>query len=383
MKITAVETLKIRQDLRVHAGAIGWLWVRVHTDEGLIGLGETYPHPASEQAVIHERLAPLLIGRDPLALESVWSDLFLEVAYSGWAGAEMRGISAIDIALWDLAGKAAGLPVYRLLGGPCREQIPVYNTCYDHIDFMTRPVELARSLLDAGVRAMKIWPFDKVAKLTRGQSISPAQMRQASEPFRLIRDELGDSIDVALEFHGYWNLPCAVQIAREIEPLKPMWLEEMLPQDNLAAYAELARSTQLPLCLSERLMTHWQYRELLELRAARIVMPDLCWCGGFTAARKIAALAETHYLPVAPHNCGGPVLHAASAHFAAAVPNLRILETVRRHYLDEYKGLVEGILTPAHGLLPLPQGPGLGISLCESRLALPDVERQFFPPAKP
>jgi L-alanine-DL-glutamate epimerase-like enolase superfamily enzyme len=163
-----------------------------------------------------------------------------------------------------------------------------------------------------------------------------------------------------------------------------MWLEEMLPQDNMAAYSQLAAATHLPLCLSERLMTHWQYRELLGSGAARIVMPDLAWCGGFTAARKIAALAETHYLPVAPHNCGGPVLHWASAHLAAALPNLRILETVRRHYADEYVNLdVIGTspLQPALGALPLPPGPGLGVSLREDILQRQHAEIQQFPQA--
>lgn len=379
MKLTAVETIRLREGIRVHAGSIGWLWVRLHTDAGLIGLGETYPHPASEQAVLLERLAPKLIGRDPLAIERIWADLFLEVGYSGWAGAEMRAISAVDLALWDIAGQSAGLPVYNLLGGSCRDRIPIYNTCYDRYDFLTQPVELAASLLDSGIRAMKIWPFDPIAHETGGHSISPAQMKQGLAGLEAIRARFGDAMDVALEFHGYWDLPCAIEIARALEPLRPMWLEEMLPQDNPGAYARLAASTSLPLCLSERLMTHWQYRELLELGAASIVMPDLAWCGGFTAARKIAALAETYYLPAAPHNCGGPVLHCASAHFAAAVPNLRILETVRRHYLDEYNGLLDALVVPAGGWLPLPGGPGLGIRLNEERIARPDVEIRRFP----
>lgn len=379
MKITAVETIRLRKGLRVHAGPIGWLWVRIHTDEGLIGLGETYPHPASEQAVILDRLAPLLIGRDPLAIERLWADLFLAVSYSGWAGAEMRAISALDIALWDILGQSAGLPVYRLLGGPCRDSIPIYNTCYDHLDFLTQPVELARSLLAAGIPAMKIWPFDPIARQTRGQSISPAQIQQGLAGLEAIRAELGSAIDVALEFHGYWSLPCAIRIAQAVEPLDPMWLEEMLPQDNLSAYRELAASTRLPLCLSERLMTVWQFRDLLELGAARIVMPDLSWCGGLTQGRRIAALAEAAYLPVAPHNCGGPVLHWASAHFASAIPNLRILETVRRHYLDEYDGLLDHMLVPASGALPLPEGPGLGVRLNPERLTRDDVEIRRCP----
>jgi len=374
MKITAVETIRLKRGLTVHAGPIGWLWVRVHTDEGLIGLGETYPHPASEQAIVLERLAPKLIGRDPLAIEKIWADMFLEVSYSGWAGAEMRAMSAIDLALWDISGQACGRPIYQMLGGPCRDRIRIYNTCYDHFDFLTQPVELAGSLMEMGIRAMKIWPFDPIAKETGGQYITTAQMRQGLAGLEAIRAKFGDSIDVAMEFHGYWSLPCAMEIARALEPLAPMWLEEMLPQDNLAAYKVLADSTRLPLCLSERLMTHWQYRELLELRAARIVMPDLAWCGGFTTARKIAAMAEAHYLPVAPHNCGGPVLHWASAHLAAAIPNLRILETVRRHYLDEYDGLMDASLVPVDGWLPLPGGAGLGVRLSEERIGRDDVE---------
>jgi L-alanine-DL-glutamate epimerase-like enolase superfamily enzyme len=355
------------------------MWVRIHTDTGLIGLGETYPHPTSEQAVVLERLAPKLIGKDPLAIEKLWADLFLEVSYSGWAGAEMRAMSAVDLALWDIAGQAAGVPIYSLLGGPCRERIRIYNTCYDRLDFLTQPVELAASLMDSGVRAMKIWPFDPIAKETGGQWITAAQMRRGLAGLEAIRASLGDTMDVAMEFHGYWNLPCAMEIARALEPLRPMWLEEMLPQDNAGAYKRLADSTRLPLCLSERHMTHWQYRELLELGAASIVMPDLAWCGGMTTAKKIAALAETYYLPVAPHNCGGPVLHWASAHFAAAIPNLRILETVRRHYLDEYDGLLESMLVPEDGWLPLPGGPGLGVKLSEDRIRRDDVEIRRFP----
>jgi L-alanine-DL-glutamate epimerase-like enolase superfamily enzyme len=154
-----------------------------------------------------------------------------------------------------------------------------------------------------------------------------------------------------------------------------MWLEEMLPQDNLAAYAELRRETRLPLCISERLMTRWGFRELLENRAASIVMPDICWCGGISEAKKIASMAETHYLPVAPHNCGGPVLHFASAHLAANAVNLFIMETVRRNYLEDHQGILTMNLVPQNGQLALPPGPGLGIELHPEMLKRPDVTR--------
>jgi galactonate dehydratase len=143
MRITAVETIHLRRGITVHAGPIQWLWVRIHTDSGLVGLGETYPHPEAEKAVVHRTLAPVLLGRDPSQIDRLWADMLQAVSFSGWAGAEMRAISAVDIALWDLAGKAANLPLYQLLGGASRASIRTYNTCYDHIDFLTEPVRLA------------------------------------------------------------------------------------------------------------------------------------------------------------------------------------------------------------------------------------------------
>jgi L-alanine-DL-glutamate epimerase-like enolase superfamily enzyme len=234
-------------------------------------------------------------------------------------------------------------------------------------------VKLARSLLDSGIRAMKIWPFDPIARETRGQYITRAQMRDGIEPLRLIKQEFGEDMDVAMEFHGFWNLHCAIQIAQECEQYSPMWLEEMLPQDNLAAYGELAAATSLPLCVSERLMTRWAFRELLDNGAARIVMPDISWCGGISEARKIATAAETQYRPIAPHNCGGPLLHAASLHLAANVTNLYILESVRRHYADEYRGLVTKDYVARDGVFGLPDGPGLGVELSQETLARPDA----------
>ena len=369
MRIVAVETVRPAKGMTVHAGAIGWLWVRIHTDSGLIGLGECYPHPEAERAVIHKCLAPVLLGRDARQIDRLWLDMFQAVSYSGWAGAEMRAISAVDIALWDLAGKAAGQPIYQLLGGASRESIPTYNTCYDFVDFLTEPVRLARELSASGIHAMKIWPFDPIAKETGGQSITAEQMRRGLEPIRLIREELGDSMDIAMEFHGMWNLPSAIRIAKALEPYSPMWLEEMLPQDNMAAYRELASSTSLPLCLSERLMTRYQFRELLENRAARIIMPDICWCGGISEAKRISTMAESYYLPVAPHNCGGPILHFATAHLSANVTNLAIMESVRRNYRTEFEGLTTEMLYPGEGgRFPLPNGPGLGVEIKEDVL---------------
>jgi galactonate dehydratase len=374
MRITRIETITLGESTQVHAGKVGWLWVRIHTDEGTYGTGETFPASTSERAVVLADFAPSLLGRDPRDIERIWSDLFLQVQYRGWAGAEIRALSGIDVALYDLVGKSYNLPVYTLLGGKFRDSVPIYNTCYDDsYDFNDKPVELASDLLNAGITAMKIWPFDRIAQRTLGQSISEDQMTEGLEPVRRIREAYGNRMQIMMEFHGLWNLPCAVKIAHALEPYNVTWLEEMLPQDNMAAYATLARSVKQPLCISERLFTRWGFREVLENGAASVIMPDLAWCGGLTEARKIAALASTYYLPIAPHNCAGPITHFASWHLATATPNLTILETVRRHYTHRYPEMTTATCTPNNGHLGIPPGPGLGVDLREEFVRGPRV----------
>lgn len=371
MRITKIKTIALAHGITVHAGSVSWLWVQLHTDEGLIGLGETYPAAETAATVIHESLAPMLLGRDAREIDRLWTDMHRTIGYHGWAGAEMRAISAIDIALWDLQGKAAGQPIYQLLGGKSRDRIRTYNTCYDHVyDFNQDAGPLAQDLLSMDIRAMKIWPFDATALENGGQFITQKQMDRCLEPIRKVRDAVGDEIELALEFHGYWNLPTAIKIAQAVKPYGIMWLEEMLPQDNLAAYARLKQETEIPLIISERLMTRWQFRELFELGAAQIVNPDICWCGGISEAKRIATMAETYYIPVAPHNCGGPVLHFASLHLAQNLPNLFILESVRRHYLKEYEGFVTDMGPAERGTFSAPDSPGLGVEL------MPDVRNR-------
>lgn len=380
MKITKIETIVLTRGITVHAGKINWLWVRVHTDGGLVGLGETYPAAESCEAVVRTQLAPVLLGRDAREIDRLWNDMFLAVGCFGWAGAEIRAISAIDIALWDLFGQATGQPIHRLLGGKSREAIRTYNTCYDHVyDFNHDADKLAVDLLGQGIGAMKIWQFDATALKNGGQFITNAELDACLGPIRKIRDAVGDRMEIAMEFHGYWNLPAAVKIARALEPYRILWLEEMLPQDNLAAYRALKQETSIPLILSERLMTRWQFREVLEQGTAQIVNPDICWCGGISEAKRIATMAETYYVPVAPHNCGGPVLHLASLHLAQNVPNLFILESVRRHYLKEYQGLVNWTGPAENGLLRAPETPGLGIELDPSVFQRSDVAVRTMP----
>jgi L-alanine-DL-glutamate epimerase-like enolase superfamily enzyme len=367
VKAVAVETVRVPAHPE-------YLWVLVETDEGLVGTGETMPRVGPVERVIHDVLAPMLVGTDP-APEPFWQRAFQALAYHGYAGAELRALSAVDIALWDLLGQAAGLPVHRLLGGPCRPRVPVYNTCVshgairDHERFRTDAGELARELRDEGYTAMKIWPFDDASIPSGGQRITAAQLRAACEPFAAIRAAVGDDMDVALEGHSCWNLPSAIRIAQALEEFRPMWLEDLLPAGEPGAWAELRAATSTPICGSERLFTRYGVTPFLDARAFDIVKQDLCWTGGFTEFAKVAALAAARELPVAPHNCHGPVGAMATLHAAAAVPNLYLMESIRSFTRGFHADLVDDPPVIEGGYAVVPERPGLGVRLGDDVVA--------------
>lgn len=367
MKVTAVETLRLPEHPEI-------LWVQVHSDEGLVGVGETMPRVGPVERVVHEVLAPLLLGSDA-APEPFWQRAFQAMAYHGYAGAELRALSAIDIALWDLLGQDAGLPVHRLLGGPSRDRVPVYNTCVSHGElrdrerFLDDPAGLALDLADEGYAAMKIWPFDDHSVASLGQRITPAAARQAAEGFRRISDVAGHRIEVALEGHSCWNLPSAIRIARVLEEYQPMWLEDLLPAGDPAAWVELRRSTTVPICGSERVFTRYGIKPYLDAGAVDVVKQDLCWTGGFTEFMKIASMAASYELPVAPHNCHGPVGAMATLHASAALPNLFLMEQVRSFTRGFFASLAEGPYEVDGGSIAVPERPGLGVRLREDVVA--------------
>ena len=239
-------------------------------------------------------------------------------------GVEYRAASAVDIALWDIFGKVCGQPVHQMLGGLCRDKLRIYNTCagyryvrsknirpvsnwnlgqsegpFEDLDaFMNRADALAESLLESGIDAMKIWPFDPAAQENSGLYISAAQMKKAIEPFEKIRKAVGDRIDIMVEFHSLWNLPTAKKIARALEPYAPMWYEDPIRMNSPQALAEYARSTDVWVCASETLGSRWPFKDFLEKDALHVAMVDLCWTGGLTEGRKIASLAETWHRPL-------------------------------------------------------------------------------------
>ena len=376
MQITAIETITYdpASCLTDTERDIGITTLRLHTDEGLIGLGETFPFPAMETAALHGPIARQVLGADPRDIQGLRDDLATYFNYYGHAGAEWRAVSAVDIACWDLKGQVADEPIYQLLGGKARDSIPTYNTSYDQqYDFMTEPVALAESLLEQGITSMKIWPFDEFAALTRGQRITNTDLETGLEPLRLIGDAFGDAMDVAVEFHGLWALPPAKKLVQAVVPFDPLWVEDVVRKGDFEAYGRLASATDVPMCVSERLIGRYEFRQAMRTGAIDIVMPDLCWTGGISEARAIAELAESEHLPVAPHNSGGPVLHAADAHLSAAIPNLYVMEAIRDRYNGWHRNLVSKSLPVEHGKLPIPDGPGLGTTFDSSLLDHPDT----------
>ena len=387
MKITKLETIRLAEFPNI-------LFIQLSTDEELVGLGETFFGVAEVETYLHETAAPLLLGQDPSAIDAIRVRLKGYVGTRG-TGVEARGASAIDLALWDLLGKATHRPVYQLLGGASRPAIRAYNTCagyryiraavgqlidnwgvpsddqrggpYEDLDAWLHgdAGELAVSLLGQGISGMKMWPFDEYAYATGGTNITAAELDHALEPFRRVRRAVGERMDLMVELHGLWNLPTALKIARafESEGLQPYWIEDPLRPDDLASLARFAQGTQIPTTASELLGGRQAFRELLEARAASVVMLDLGWCGGISEGKAIASMAEAFGLPIAPHDCTGPVVWTAGVHLSLNAPNTLIQETVRAFYTGWYRELVTDLPRVERGVVSPPPGPGLGLEL--------------------
>jgi L-alanine-DL-glutamate epimerase-like enolase superfamily enzyme len=380
MKITKVEAVRFRRDLRIQGIAPNWTWVRLHTDAGLIGIGESYPTQEAHMGALKE-IAPTILGRDPANIERLWQDVFYRISYQPWGGAESRMLTAINIAQWDLLGKASGMPVYKLLGGKAQEKLLVYNTMNGWpIQGMREhdyPEKITEFLLERGIRAIKLYPYDRgpVNAFARhgGTFITQAELKQSLDPIQRIRKVAGDGMEIALDLSSKWNLPCTMQIARSLEPYGIMYLEDPMLPDNLEAYASLARETSIPVCISERLATRFRFREMFEARAVDVVMYDVTWCGGISEAKKISDMADTYKIPTSPHTGGGPVLWFASIHLATALTNFYIMESVYHLYNDVYPHFIKDVPAPKDGYVMAPEVPGLGVELREEALRQGDA----------
>lgn len=386
MTIQAIETLRLAEFPNL-------IWVIVEDADGTRGLGETFMGAETVETYVHETVAPKIIGQDAVAVDSIRSRLRPYVGHQA-AGIEQRGNSAVDIALWDLWGRRTGQPVWRLLGGRARESIRTYNTCagYEYVRantgqhtenwgisgekaaapsgpyedlqaFLTDAGTLAESLMDNHITGMKIWPFDPYAETSQGAAITPAQLREGSEPFRKIRATVGEHMQIMLECHSLWSVPAARDIVAALAPYNIYWIEDPISMNNLAALADFRRSINVKVTASETLATRQQFEALMQARATDIVMLDLAWCGGLTEAKAIASIAEANHLPIAPHDCTGPVVWAASCHLSVNAPNTLIQESVRAFYTGWYTELVDNLPELQDGELAPPVGDGLGMSL--------------------
>lgn len=401
MKITKIETIHWPDYPHI-------LFVAVHTDEGLVGYSDTFYMTEALRGYIHQFAAPMLLGHDPLQIELHWRRLYEVIAHIVGKGAEIRGLSALDCCLWDIMGQAANMPIWQVLGGQARDRIKTYNTCggpnygratygtqsnggkyEDLIAFIERADELAADLLSEGITGMKIWPFDYVAhadfrndwrgfrgmfdpnlKQIGGHTITADALNWGLEPFRKIRKAVGDKMDIMVEGHGMWSLPAAKKIARALEEFKPYWLEDLMRADDIEALAELQRSTTTPVLVSEYLTTRYEYKPVLEQRAADIIMIDPTWAGGITESRKIANMAEAFKRPVAMHDCTGPFTLFAGLHLAINSTNAIYQETVRAYLRINYPQIATEGVVVENGHLLAPTKPGLGTAL------LPDVRKR-------
>ncbi len=376
MKITAIESLQWTEYPRL-------LVVRVHTDAGIVGLGETVDKVHGAKGALHGTIAPLVLGQNALDIEGLWRFVMDNIMYHGYAGAETRALSAVEIALWDIMGKHYGAPLFHLLGGKTRNQVPTYNTCIgfgsvqDYTAWHEDAGALAESLLSDGIRAMKIWPFDRFSEASFGQYISFADIAAGLEPVRQIRDRVGDAIEIGIECHFRWNRASMERIARALEPFNILFLEDVMPPIYPDEIKLLAARTTIPIVGSELLLTRWQLREWLEKHVSQIVMTDPLWNGGIAETRKIANLAETFGVPVVLHNIAGPICHAAAMHLGAHIPNLYFVESVRALYQTYFSIISDLSPRVEEGKMSVPDGPGLGVTLRSDMLERDDLVIQM------
>lgn len=390
-KITAIETT-------IPTGIMpNLILLRIHTDDGLIGCGETYYTPHAIGALIHDWMAERLIGAEATDIESHWRFLYERCSAFGAPGAEMRALSAIDVALWDILGQTCGQPVWKLLGGAAQKRVRIYNTCggpgygavkglspedtpahpgwpgygdegdpgplQDNWSSIHAAGDLAEELVSEGIFGMKTWPFDRYVHRGNGLYLSPAEIEEGMKPLREIRDRVGDKIEIMIEGHAFFQLPTALRLADALKEIRPLWLEDFLPVDNAATLADFRSKCGLPIAATEMLLGRSSYLPLLNANAADYVMVDPTWAGGISETRRIIDLAQTFNVPATMHDCTGPLTLFSGLHCAAASTNVVFQETVRAHIRTFYEDLIDRQPVIEDGHLLLPADPGLGTAL--------------------
>ena len=359
MKITHIGSVLLQP--------IGWVLVKVKTDEGITGIGEAYHGAGVHQIAVDERLTRSLIGQDPRNVDKLFRDMMSSMSASGfYQGAVMSAISGIESALWDITGQAAGVPIWQLLGGKFRDKIRIYNDC--HAGETEIPEAYAAKAREVEARGFTAIKFDIDPLPSRrdryNRCISNDDIAHYVEVVTAIRESLDSNTDLAIDAHWFYAPVDILKIAHAFEDLDLLWLEDPIPPENIAAMEGVTKSTRTPICTGENFYTRFGFRDLIENQAADIISPDMAKAGGLLEGRRIADLADMYYIPIAPHNIGSPVQTVANCHVMAAVPNFLVLEF---HHLDNpfWEGIVnEGPLIQ-EGHIDVPNLPGLGVTLNE------------------
>ncbi len=374
MKIKKVESVRFSDSLRIGGGSGGsgeteFCWVLIHTDNGITGIGETYPSINAELGSLKDITSGYLLGKDPRDINRIWKDLYKYQTMRNAGGSEMHMLSAIDMALMDILGKSTGLPLYRLLGGKTRDKVKIYNTTTDYWAINNMKMgkdtrEIVNFLLEKGITGMKIYPFS-----TRGNTITTAEIERGIDWLRQIDETAGKKMDILIDGWGACDLPGAERVIKACEPFNVIHIEDILLPDSWQSYAQLARDTHIPIAHSETIATRYHLKDFLESRAMDILMFDICWCGGITEARKMCDMADAYFIPASPHTCGGPLLYVASAHLSAAIPNFAYMESNYWKYTHQYPYFISNVPVPVDGYITPPEGPGLGVEIRQDLLS--------------
>lgn len=360
MKITGIKSYKVKGR---HWPRFPWIIVEIETDEGISGLGEALPYRAGGISQAIKGLERNLVGEDPFNIEKIWENAFRQ-------GIPLPAISGVEMALWDIVGKKLGAPIYSLLGGRCREKVRVYvdgffrGAEYTEEEYAKKAVEA----IDQGFTALKMdvdTPIPSGRQLNR--SISLADLKHMVKMVGAVRDAVGDEIDLAIDAHGAFDTVTAIKLVDRLEEFDLMWIEDPIPSGNALAMAKVSAASSTPICTGELLNTRYEFRELLENQAADIIMPDIARTGGVLEMKKIAALADTYYIPIAPHNMVGPIATIASAHLCGCVPNFLILE-FQLGDVEWRDKLLDKPVPVVDGCIELPTEPGIGFELNRKEL---------------
>jgi galactonate dehydratase len=344
MKITKLETLLVKPR---------WLFLKIHTDEGLVGLGEPITEGrALTCATAVQELAPYLVGQDPTRVIHHWQAMYRHAFYRG-GPILTSALSGVEQALWDLTGKSLGVPVYKLFGGPTRERVRLYKHAGDPLE-ITKWMSQGYTAFKTGVGG------GRPARIVENKAF----VDRAVEHFACLREAGGPEADIAIDFHGAISPQTSKLLINALEPYQPMFIEEPVQCQNVDVLAELARSTYLPIATGERVFTKWGFREILEKGAASILQPDLCHAGGIHEVHLIAGMAEAYYAAIAPHNPLGPISLAACIQLDATIPNF-----IAQEHVSLGEGYLKEPFVAQNGCLELPTKPGLGIELDEEALA--------------